>query len=126
MGPRIKKWIVIIGAALVSVWMVVSTVREFFDNNAIQYFSHAPSRLLYVAAIAFATGVVAMVLDRLSPRTRRSVKLFSWGAAAALLTAFYGWMIHQMASLSQLGPVFVGYPRGSADDIACAADAGAD
>ena len=97
-----KKWSVIIAAALVGVWLVVSTIREFFANETIQYFSAAPYRLLYVAAIAVAGGVVALVFDRLSPRTRRNVKLFSWGGAASILTVFWCHMLYQTASLSEL------------------------
>jgi hypothetical protein len=97
-----KKLSVIIAAALMGFWLVVSTIREFFANETIQYFSSAPHRLLYVAAIAVVGGVAALVIDRLSPQAQRGVKLFSWGGAASLLTLFWGYMLYQTVSLSDL------------------------
>ena len=100
-----KRWCVVIAATLVGVWLVVSTICEFFANEAIQYFSSAPYRLLYVVAIAVSGGVVALVFDRLSSRMKRNVKLFSWGGAASLLTMFWCALVYQTASLS--GMIFI-------------------
>lgn len=63
-----KQWSIIIAAALVATWLVVDTVREFFANETIQYFSSEPHRLLYVASIAIAGGFAALGFTRLSPR----------------------------------------------------------
>ena len=95
-----KKWSIIIAAALIATWMVVDTVREFFANETIQYFSSEPHRLLYVAAIAIAGGFAALGFSRLSARTQLHVRVFAWGAAASTLTAFVGYFAFRFASLS--------------------------
>ena len=97
-----KKWGAIIAAALVAAWLAVDTLREFFANETIQYFSTQPHRLLYVAAIAIAGGAVALVFGRLPREAQRRVRLFAWGAAASTLTAFLGYMLFSLASLSFL------------------------
>ncbi len=97
-----KIWSVIIAAALVASWLVVATVREFFANETILYFSSAPHRLLYVAAIAVIGGFIALGFSRLSPRTQRHVRVFALGAAASTLTAFVGYFAFRLASLSSL------------------------
>jgi len=97
-----KRWSIIIAAALVAAWLVVDTVREFFANETIQYFSSQPHRLFYIAAIAIAGGFAALGFSRLSPRTQRQVRVFAWGAAASTLTAFVGYFAFRLASLSSL------------------------
>ena len=99
---RMKKWSIIIAAALFATWLVVDTVREFFANETIQYFSSEPRRLLYVAAMAIVGGFAALGFSRLSPRTQRDVKVFAWGAAASTLTVFVGYFAVRLASLFSL------------------------
>ena len=95
---RMKRWSIIIAAALVAVWLVASTVRDSFE--AIHYFSSQPHELLYVAAIAIAGGLAALAFDRLSPRRKRHVRVFAWGAAASTLTAIAGYFAFCFFSLS--------------------------
>ena len=95
-----KKWSIVIAAALVAAWLVVDTVREFFANETIQYFSSRPQRLFYVAAIAIVGGLAALGFDQLSPRSKRHVRVFAWGVAASTLTAFVGYFAFRLASLS--------------------------
>jgi hypothetical protein len=97
-----KKWSIIIAAALLATWLVVDTVREFFANETIQYFSSEPHRLLYVVAIAIVGGFAALGFTRLSPRAQRHVRVFAWGAAATTLTAFVGYFVFRLASLLSL------------------------
>jgi hypothetical protein len=97
-----KKWSIIIAAALVATWLVVDTVREFFANETIHYFSSEPHRLLYVAAIAIAGGFAALGFTRLSPPAQRHIRLFAWGAAASTLTAFVGYFVFRLVSISSL------------------------
>lgn len=96
---RMKKWSIIFAATLVAAWLVVDTVREFFANETIQYFSSEPHQLLYVAAIAIVGGFAALWFSRLPPRTQRHVRVFAWGAAASTLTAFLGYFVFRFASL---------------------------
>src|SRR5688572_21626683 len=97
-----KRWSIIIAAALVGTWLVADTVREFFANETIHYFASRPHRLLYVAAIAIVGGFIALAFSRLSPRTQRHVRVFAWGAGASTLTAFVGYFAFRLASLSSL------------------------
>ena len=97
-----KKWGIIIAAALVFAWLVVDTVREFLANETIQYFSSEPLRLLYVATVAIAGGFAALGFTRLSPRTQRHIKVFALGAVASTLTVFIGYFAFSMASHSSI------------------------
>ena len=95
-----KRWSIILAAALVAAWMVVDTVHEFFANETMQYFSSEPHRLFYIVGIAVVGGLVALGFERLSPRTQRHVRVFAWGAAASTLTAFAGYFAFWSISLS--------------------------
>ena len=95
-----KRWSIIIVAALVAAWLVVDMVREFFANETIEYFSSHPRRLLYVAAIAIIGGLAARSFDRLSPHAKRHVIVFAWGAAAVTLTALAGYFTFCFISIS--------------------------
>jgi hypothetical protein len=94
-----KRWSIIIAAALIAVWLIVDTPRDFFASETIQYFSSEPHRLLYVAALAIAGGLAAFAFDRLSRQAQRRVHLFAWGAAASILTLCVGYMVFRLASL---------------------------
>ena|ERR1044071_8874009 len=82
-----KKWSVTIGVAAVAAWLIVDTVHEFFANETIQYFYTDPVRLLYVLFIAIIGGLAALGFECLSPRAKRQVRIFAWGALAGTLTA---------------------------------------
>jgi len=97
-----KRWSIIIAAALFAICLVVDMVGEVLANETIQYFSSQPHRLLYVAAIAITGGFIALGFSRFSSRTQRRVKAFAWGAAASSLTAFIGYFGFRLASLSSL------------------------
>ena len=97
-----KRWSIIIGAAVVAAWLVIDLVREFVANETFRYFSSEPVRLLY-PGIATCGGFAAWGFDRLSPRAQRSVKIFAWGAAAGTLTTFIAWLGLSLASLATTG-----------------------
>ncbi|MBI2928610.1 MAG: hypothetical protein HYY24_23320 [Verrucomicrobia bacterium] len=97
-----KKWSVIVGVALIVVCGIADLVHEFAANDPVRYFAEQPQHLLYVAAIAVAGGLAAFVVDRLSRRAQRQVRLFAWGAAASVLTVFWCYMLYQTASLSSV------------------------
>ena len=101
---QMKRWLTIIIVALVVVCALADLIREFYANDTINYFASEPRRLLYVAAIAVAGGLLALAFSRLSGQAQRSVRLFGWGAAASWLTAFCGYAFYQSAFLS---PVIV-------------------
>ncbi len=94
-----KRWVTIIVVALVVICALADLIREFYANDTINYFSSEPRRLLYVSGIAVAGGLLALAFSRLSGPAQRSVRLFGWGAAASLLTAFCGYAVYQSVSL---------------------------
>ena len=51
------------------------------------YFYTDPVRLLYVLFIAIIGGLAALGFECLSPRAKRQVRIFAWGALAGTLTA---------------------------------------
>ena len=95
-----KKWCILVGTVLVAIWLAVDTVREFFANETIQYFSSEPQRLLYVAAIAIAGGFASLGFERLSSRAQRNVRILAWGALASTVTAGAGFFVFSLVSLS--------------------------
>jgi hypothetical protein len=99
-----KRWVTIIIVALVVICALADLIHEFYANDTLNYFASEPRRLLYVAGIAVAGGLLALASPRLSRQAQRSFRLFGWGAAASLLTAFCGYAIYQSVSLS---PVIV-------------------
>jgi hypothetical protein len=98
----VKKWRVIAQIVAFAIFAVACLVHDFVRNDPIGCFSAKPHRLLYVAAIAIAGGLAALVFDRLSPRAQRCVRIYSWGAAASTLTAFVGYFAFRFASLSSI------------------------
>ena len=99
-----KKWAPLFVVGLVVICALADLIREFYANDTLNYFSSEPRRLLYVAGIAVAGGLLALVFCRLSRQAQRRVRLFGWGAAASLLTTFCGYSLYQSVSLS---PVIV-------------------
>ena len=95
-----KGWSIIIAATLVTAWLLVDTVREFFANETVRYFSSDPYRLLYVAAIGIAGGFAALGFVRLPARAQQQVRVFSRGAAASALTVIGGYFVFCFYSLS--------------------------
>lgn len=95
-----KKWAPLSVVALVVICALADMIREFYANDTLNYFTSAPSRLLYVAAIAIVGGLLVLVFSRLSRQAQRRVRVIGWGTAASLLTAFCGYAIYQSVSLS--------------------------
>lgn len=96
------KWGSLIVVALVVICALLNLIHEFYANDTLHYFSSEPLRLLYVAGIAIAGGLVALVFSRFSRQAQRRVRLFGWGAAASFLTAFCGYSLYQSVSLSAM------------------------
>jgi hypothetical protein len=95
-----KKWCAIIGVAIVLILAVVYTVHDFIANETLRYFTDKPHRLFYVAGIAIAGGLAALLFDRLSMRARRKVRLFTVGSAAGCVTFFVGYFLFQFVRFS--------------------------
>lgn len=92
-----KRWSIIIAAAVMAAWMVVNLISDVSD--AIPYFSSKPQRLLYVAGLAVAGGLAALAFARLSCRAKRRICLVGWGAAASAMTLCIGYLLFRLASL---------------------------
>ena len=95
-----KRWSTTVGVTAFAIFAVADLVHDFVTNDPIGYFSGEPHRLFYVAAIAIAGGLAALGSDRLSPRTRRHVRVFAWGAAASTLTSIAGYFAFCFFSIS--------------------------
>ena len=96
---RMKKWASLVVVVVVVVCALLDLIHEFYANDTLHYFSSEPLRLLYVSSIAIAGGLAALVFSRFSRRAQRRVRLFGWGAAASVLTAFCGYSLYQSVSL---------------------------
>jgi predicted GNAT family acetyltransferase len=86
----------------VSVLAILDMVQEFISNDVIGYFSSRPKRLLLVAVVAIGGGVLAAVLDRLSHRTKRAVRLVGWGAGATFVTGFSAYCVYESFAVSPM------------------------
>jgi hypothetical protein len=94
-----KKWIAIVAITAFAIFAVVDTIRDFIANDTVHYFAGQPHRLLLIAAIGIVGGIAALLFDKLSPRLKRSVKLFAMGSAASFPTLFAVWFLFELADL---------------------------
>jgi len=99
-----KRWSVIIAVTVFVIFAALALVHDFVANHPIEYFAERPRRLLLVAHFAVVGGLIALLFDRLSPRLKRSVKLFILASVVSCLTVFTGYFLFEFARLSsQLG-----------------------
>ena len=94
-----KKWSVVVVVALFAIWAAQDIIHDFIASDTIHYFTDQPHRLLYVVLIAVTGGLVAFVLDRLTPRARRSVRLLTFASAASCATLYIGYFLFELARL---------------------------
>jgi len=99
---RLKRWSRIAAVTLLAAWIVVLAARDLFSHETIGYYSTQPLRLLYVAAVAVAIGLTVLAYNRLSPRTRRHIRIFTWGAGASTLSISIGYMVYMVISIFSL------------------------
>jgi hypothetical protein len=104
-----KKWIAILAATVIAICAIVDIVHEFIANDAIHYFTAQPSRLVLVAIIGIVGGVAALIFDKLSPKGKRSVKLFATGSAASCLTFFAGYFLFMFVDVPTAIKINVGH-----------------
>ena len=115
-----RKISLILGLALLAVLTVWEAYDFLVTNDGVGYFTSNPRRLLYVVAIGVGGGLLALAFSRVSPVTRRALRLAALGGFAACVTAFlavfatrlasfapmvtesgmWGWVVAALASLS--------------------------
>ena len=78
---------------------IADTIREFIANDTIQYFSDQPHRLLLVAAIGIAGGLITFGFSVLSPRLQRRAKLVALGSGGVCVVLAGGYFAFQFATL---------------------------
>jgi hypothetical protein len=94
-----KKFVAIVLFALFVILPVINIVQEFIANDTMHYFREQPSRLLLVAAIGIAGGLVAFMMCRLSSRRQRQIKLLTLGVTASFVTVTGGCFTILLAGL---------------------------
>ena len=83
-----RKLIAIAGFALVVIAMTAWELYDFFvTNEGVSYYASDPRRLLYAALITALCGVGVWVFFRMSPGTRRGLKLLALGLSAGVFSA---------------------------------------
>ena len=95
-----KKWSGIIAVSAFGVFAVADTIHGFITNETISYYSEQPHQWLIVASVGIVGGLAALFFERLSPRSRRSLKLYTLGLIASLLTIFTGYFLAEFAALT--------------------------
>ena len=67
---RMTKWSAIVAVMAFAIFAVLDIIHNFVRNDPVDYFEERPRRLLIVASIAIAGGLVALVFEQLSPRVK--------------------------------------------------------
>jgi hypothetical protein len=96
------KFRVIVRFALVAALIVWAAYSFFVANEGVHYFTSEPQRLLHVAAIAFAGGLLVLAFSRLSPATRHAISLVARGSFAIIVTGYSGVLAYWLTSLHLL------------------------
>jgi hypothetical protein len=92
----------LVGIILIVAFMIIAiadSIHDFITSDGIHYFSEQPHRLLLVAVIGIAGGLVAFGFSVLSPRLQRRVKLAVLGSGASFVMLAGGYFAFQVASL---------------------------
>ena len=98
-----RKWSVIVLVALFLILGVLSVVHDIISNDTVGYFAEQPQRLLWVAAIAIGTGLVALALHRIViPALRRPTVVYWLRPLLAVFVAVTGTLAMYVFSV---GPV---------------------
>ena len=92
----------ILGLVLITGLIIHESYEFFVTNEGIRYFSSEPRRLLYVMLFGAASEIVAFGLSRLSPGTRRTLKLTALGSFATLLLCILGLFAYFLARLAPM------------------------
>ena len=88
----------ILGLAFVAVLSSLEVHDFFVTNDGISYFASHPRRLLYVAAIGIAGGLLALAFSRVSSVSRRVLKLAALGGFGACVTGYLAVFAARLAS----------------------------
>jgi hypothetical protein len=97
-----KKLVGIILVVAFVIFAIADIIHDFIASDGIHYFSAQPHRLLLVAVIGIAGGLVAFGFSALSPRLQRGVKLVVLGSGASFVMLAGGYLSFQVASLPKL------------------------
>jgi len=97
-----RKWGAIAAVTAFAIFAAVDLVRDAVTNDPIGYYSREPGRLLYVAGIAVAGGLLTLGYYKLPSRTQRRVRMLSLGAAASVATAAFCYFASISVSLASM------------------------
>jgi hypothetical protein len=110
---RVRQVRIILAVVLNSL-AITGITRNFVSSDGFHYYSDRPNRLLLVALIAIAGGLLAFSFSTLSPKLQRRIKLVLLGSASAFVMLVGACISYQFAALPALFkpaiPWFVPWP----------------
>jgi len=99
-----KKAVAIIFVVPFNLFVIADLVHEFVASNGVHYFFDQPHRLLLVAGIGIAGGLIVFSFSALSVRLQRRAKLVALASGGSFVMLAGSYFSYQVASLpSQLG-----------------------
>jgi hypothetical protein len=101
---HMKKAVAIILVVAFNLFAIADIINDFVASDGVHYFSDQPHRLLLVAVIGIAGGLVAFGFSALSAHLQRRAKLVALASGGSFVTLAGGYFSYRVASLpAQLG-----------------------
>ena len=97
-----RKIPLIIGLTLLAALTASETYEFFITNDGIGYFTSQPHRLLYIVGIGVVGGALALAFSRLSPVTRRTLRLAVLGGFGVCVTVFLATFAARLTSFTSM------------------------
>ena len=85
-GSQMKKFIILVAAFLFAVFGIVDIVHDLIANDPVHYFSERPHQFLLLATVVIIGGVIAIFFSQLPGSQQKTVKIFTLGLVASLVT----------------------------------------
>jgi hypothetical protein len=95
-----KKRIKSIALMALFIFALVHLALDFVASDGFHYFAERQSRLFLAIAIGVVGGLIAIVYNWFSLRTRRFITICMWGSAAIFSTVITCYISHALAVLA--------------------------
>ena len=96
---RMKRLLGIIFVVAFTIFAIADIIHDFIASDGVHYFSAQPHRLLLVALIGIAGGLVAFSFSALSPHLQRRAKLVALASGGSFVMLAGGYFSYRVASL---------------------------